>query len=94
MVAIDTLIERYGVEEMILATSALTRQQIVDIFSRYGLRQELNLRLSSGLFEIITTGLEVRQMAYAPLVSIHKVRMTGVDRVMKLASTMRSRFPV
>jgi exopolysaccharide biosynthesis polyprenyl glycosylphosphotransferase len=85
MVAVDTLIEKYGVEEMILATSALTRQQIVDIFSRYGLRQELNLRLSSGLFEIITTGLEVRQMAYAPLVSIHKVRMTGVDRVMKLA---------
>jgi exopolysaccharide biosynthesis polyprenyl glycosylphosphotransferase len=85
MAAIDTLIEKYGVEEMILATSALKRQQIVDIFSHYGLRQELNLRLSSGLFEIITTGLEVRQMAYAPLVSIHKVRMTGVDRVMKLA---------
>jgi exopolysaccharide biosynthesis polyprenyl glycosylphosphotransferase len=81
----DTLIEKYGVEEVVLATSALTRQQIVDIFSRYGLRQDLNLRFSSGLFELITTGLEVRQMAYAPLVSIQKVRMTGVDRVMKLA---------
>jgi exopolysaccharide biosynthesis polyprenyl glycosylphosphotransferase len=81
----DTLIERYGVEEVVLATSALTRQQIVDIFSRYGLRQDLNLRFSSGLFELITTGLEVRQMAYAPLVSIQKVRMTGVDRAMKLA---------
>ncbi|MDT8306168.1 MAG: sugar transferase [Anaerolineae bacterium] len=82
---IDEVIEKYGVEEMVLATSALTRQQIVDIFSHYGLRQELNLRLSSGLFEIITTGLEIRQMAYAPLVSIHKVRLTGVDRVLKLA---------
>jgi exopolysaccharide biosynthesis polyprenyl glycosylphosphotransferase len=84
MDAVDYLTDKYGVEEMILATSALTRQQIVDIFSLYGLRQEMNLRLSSGLFEIITTGLEVREMAYAPLVSIHKVRMTGVDRVMKL----------
>lgn len=84
MAVIDDLIEKYGVEEMILATSALTRQQIVDVFSHYGLRQELNLRLSSGLFEIITTGLEVRQMAYAPLVSIHKVRLTGVDRILKL----------
>lgn len=82
--SVDNYIDKYGVEEMILATSALSRQQIVDIFSRYGLRPELNLRLSSGLFEIITTGLEVREMAYAPLVSIHKVRMTGVDRVLKL----------
>src|SRR5690606_2465733 len=81
---IDAFIDRYGVEEIILATSALTRQQIVEVFSRYGLRHGLNLRLSSGLFEIITTGLEVREMAYTPLVSIHKVRLTGIDRVFKL----------
>jgi exopolysaccharide biosynthesis polyprenyl glycosylphosphotransferase len=84
MDAVDYLLAKYDVEEMVLATSALSRQQIVDIFSLYGLRPGLNLRLSSGLFEIITTGLEVREMAYAPLVRIHKVRMTGVDRVMKL----------
>jgi exopolysaccharide biosynthesis polyprenyl glycosylphosphotransferase len=85
MDSVDELIARYDVEELILATSAVTRQQIVDIFSHYGLRPHLNLRLSSGLFEIITTGLEVREMAYAPLVSIHKVRMTGVERVLKMA---------
>lgn len=82
---IDDYIARYGVEEIILATSALSRQQIVEVFSRYGLCDGLNLRLSSGLFEIITTGLEVREMAYAPLVSIHKVRLTGVDRAFKMA---------
>jgi len=82
---IDELIRRYDVEEMILVTSALSRDEITAIFKRYGLMDGLNLRMSSGLFEIITTGLEVKEMAYVPLVSVHKVRLTGLDRFLKLA---------
>lgn len=82
---LDELINRYNIEELILATSALTRNEIVDIFRRYGMIDGLNLRLSSGLFEVVTTGLEVKEMAYTPLVSIHKVRLTGLDRLLKLA---------
>ena len=81
---IDELIRRYDVEEMILVTSALSRDEITAIFKRYGLMDGLNLRLSSGLFEIITTGLEVKEMAYVPLVSVNKVRLTGLDRFLKL----------
>lgn len=81
---LDQLIGQHNVEELILATSALTRQQIVDIFSRYGMREDLNVRLSSGLFEIITTGLEVKEMAYVPLVRVNKVRLTGADHILKL----------
>ncbi len=80
---LDELIERHGTEELILATSALSRQQIVQIFSRYGLRDDLNLRLSSGLFEIITTGLEVKEMAFVPLVRVNKARLTGADLALK-----------
>jgi len=82
---IDELIRRYHVEEMILVTSALSRDEITAIFKRYGLMDGLNLRMSSGLFEIITTGLEIKEMAYVPLVSVHKVRLTGLDRFLKLA---------
>lgn len=82
---LDELIARYDIEELILATSALTRAEIVAIFRRYGMVDGLSLRLSSGLFEVVTTGLEVKEMAYTPLVSIHKVRLTGLDKVLKLA---------
>lgn len=81
---LDGLIERFGVEEIIIATSALTRADMLDIFRRYGMDTRLNLRLSSGLFEIITTGLEVKEMAYVPLVRVNRVRLTGSDRIMKL----------
>lgn len=82
---IEQFIHTYQVEEMVIATSALTRDDMLPIFKRYGLREGLNLRLSSGLFEIITTGLEVKEMACTPLVRVQHVRLTGFDRICKLA---------
>ena len=81
---LDHLIDRYNIGELILATSALTRQDIVNLFQRYGFRKELSLRLSSGLFEMITTGLEVKAIGTVPLVGIQQLRMTGSDRMLKL----------
>ena len=83
--SVDSLISRYGVEEMVLATGALTRNQIVAAFKRYGVSGQVNLRMSSGLFEIITTGLQVRELAAVPLVGVNRMRLTGVEQGMKFA---------
>jgi lipopolysaccharide/colanic/teichoic acid biosynthesis glycosyltransferase len=57
---------------------------MLDIFERYGLIDGLNLRMSSGLFEVITTGLEVKELAFTSLYRVQKVRLTGLDRALKL----------
>jgi exopolysaccharide biosynthesis polyprenyl glycosylphosphotransferase len=80
------IIRQYGVTEVILAASAIsTRNNLVEIFRRYGISNEVTMRLSSGLYEIITTGLTIAHFAYTPLVSINKARLTGADRLLKLA---------
>lgn len=81
---LDQLIDRFNVEEIVIATSAMTRIEMLSIFKRYGLADGINLRLSSGLFEIITTGLEVKEMACTPLVRVQKARLTGADVAFKL----------
>jgi exopolysaccharide biosynthesis polyprenyl glycosylphosphotransferase len=82
---LDAIIEEHGVQEVILATSALSvRDSLLQLFRRYGVSSKINLRLSSGLYEIITTGLTVREFAYVPLVGINKVRLRGVDLTLKL----------
>ena len=81
---LDELIDRYDVEELILASSAISsRDRMLDIFQRYGIANGVNVRMSSGLYEIITTGLTVKEFAYVPLVGVNKVRLTGVDEVLK-----------
>jgi exopolysaccharide biosynthesis polyprenyl glycosylphosphotransferase len=80
---LDEIIDHYNVEELILSTSAFSRDELLTIFKDYGFSDKVNLRLSSGLFEVITTGLQVKEFAYVPLVKVNKVRLTGVDNTMK-----------
>ncbi len=40
--------------------------------------------MSTGLYEIITTGLQVKEEGMVPLVAINNVRLIGTDRIFKL----------
>jgi exopolysaccharide biosynthesis polyprenyl glycosylphosphotransferase len=78
------IIERYHVGEVILASSAFTtRDYLLDIFREYGMSDKVNIRMSSGLYEILATGLTVNEFAYVPLVYVNKVRLTGTDNFVK-----------
>lgn len=80
---LDDLVERLHIGELILATSALSQEQILSIFKRYGVSPNVNMRLSSGLFEVITTGLELKEVASVPLLRINQARLTGTDWLVK-----------
>jgi exopolysaccharide biosynthesis polyprenyl glycosylphosphotransferase len=81
---LDDIIERYDVGEIILASSAIsTRDYLLEIFRKYGVSDKVNIRMSSGLYEVLTTGLTVSEFAYVPLVYVNKVRLTGVDNFIK-----------
>jgi exopolysaccharide biosynthesis polyprenyl glycosylphosphotransferase len=81
---LDWIIKTYEVEELILASSAYSsRDALVDIFKTYGVSDKLQVRMSSGLYEVITTGLTVNEIAYVPLVHVNKVRLTGIDNAIK-----------
>lgn len=79
------LIQKYNVGELILATSAISsRNKQLEIFKKYGISSDVCVRMSSGLYEIITTGMTVSEFAYVPLVTINKARLTGLDEVLKM----------
>lgn len=81
---IDEVVEAQKVEEIILASSAIsTRDKVMEIFQNYGVASNVNVRLSSGLYEIITTGLSVQEIASVPMFSINQVRLTGMDVFLK-----------
>lgn len=80
---IEELVRKHNVEELVIATSALSREAILVVFELYGLRSDIQLRFSSGLFEILTTGLDVKEVAYIPLIELNRARLTGVELVIK-----------
>jgi exopolysaccharide biosynthesis polyprenyl glycosylphosphotransferase len=81
---IGKIIEDYNIGEVILASSAFSAHDyLLDIFRTYGISERVNLRMSSGLYEILTTGLTINEFAYVPLVYVNKVRLAGMDNVLK-----------
>jgi exopolysaccharide biosynthesis polyprenyl glycosylphosphotransferase len=77
------LAAKHGIQEIVVARSAHGPEKILKIFNQVGVAPGVNLRLSSGLYETITTGLHVREIASVPLVRMNKVRLTGTDQVIK-----------
>lgn len=83
MSTLPTLVEEHEVEELILTTSALSSQEILDIFRRYGAYGRVNVRLSSGLFDVITTGLQIKSLGYVPLITVNKMRLSRTEEFLK-----------
>ena len=80
---LEALIRSHGISQLILTSSALTQAQIIGLFTRFGTSPNVDLLLSSGLYEILTTGLTIRADGAVPLVEINKVRLTGMDQILK-----------
>lgn len=81
--AIQNIIKRYGVKELIVSSTALSRTELLELFQTFGVAEDLTIRLSSGLYEMITTGVEVQDVGNVPLMSLNKARLTGNEVVMK-----------
>ena len=82
---LEHLVELYAVEDLVIATTAVSRQDLLDLYSTFGHDERVQLRLSSGLFEILTTGIQVQDVGGIPLMSVHRVRITGLDAILKAA---------
>ncbi len=80
------LIQEYGVRELIVAGTALPREQLLDLFRTFSNdNHHVTIRLSSGLFEILTTGMRLRKVGFVPLVTLERTRITGMDAILKRA---------
>lgn len=79
------------VDEVIIASTALSRRQLLALVQVLH-SANISARLSSGLYEILTTGLEVHNAGNVPLLSVNKLRLTGSDvflkRVLDLAGAI------
>ena len=80
----EALVERFGIERMIIATSGVQRDNLLDLFRRFVNSETVSLWMSSGMYEILTTGVRMQDVGSVPLVSVNRVRLTGINVVMKM----------
>ena len=68
---------------LIVIPTALHREDLLSIYRDWGAEKKLRIHLSSGLYELFTTGVQVREIGRIPLMCLNRMRITGTDALMK-----------
>jgi exopolysaccharide biosynthesis polyprenyl glycosylphosphotransferase len=79
----ESLVDRFGIERLIVATSGVQRDNLLDLFRRYVNSEAVSVWLSSGMYEILTTGVKVQDVGSVPMVSVNRVRLNGINVFLK-----------
>ncbi len=82
---LDSLIQSLEVEELIVIPTALRREELLDIYRDWGTDSRVRISLSSGLYELFTTGAQVREIGFVPMMSLNRTRITGINAWLKTA---------
>jgi exopolysaccharide biosynthesis polyprenyl glycosylphosphotransferase len=80
---IDTIVAFHQANEVIVATSSVGRDQLLALFERLQPLPLVTLRLSSGVYEVVTTGVEVKTVASIPLVTLTRFRLSPLEATLK-----------
>lgn len=78
------LIQTHGIEEVIVAPTALSRNQLLQTTLRLSSMPAVKMSLSSGLYEIFTTRMQVSTRNAVSLMSLNRMRLEPLEMVLKL----------
>jgi exopolysaccharide biosynthesis polyprenyl glycosylphosphotransferase len=68
-----------GIQELVVSSSSLHRDELFALYAQVHGVPGLELRLSTGLFELLTTGVQVRIAGVLPLIGLKKLRLSNTE---------------
>jgi len=80
---LQDVVHSWEATEVVVAMTAVRRDELLELYRSLGNATDVEIRLSSGLYEVLTTGVRVQEVAYVPLVTPQRTRITGVDAFLK-----------
>lgn len=78
-----TQVKQHGIDTVVIANTAMMRDRLLSVYSTLDTFQDVEVRLASGLFELLTTGVRVREEGFVPLLVLNKTRITGAHLILK-----------
>ncbi len=81
--AFQQLVAQYSADAVIIADTSLVRDRMTTVYGAMETLNQLDVRLSPGLFDLLTIGVQVREQANVPLLCLNKTRITGLHALGK-----------
>jgi len=77
-------LDAHHIEEVVIATTAMDDEQLVRVSQQLTTHHGgMRMRLSSGLYEVFTTGMDVTTRNSVPLMSLKRLRLSHVETLLK-----------
>jgi lipopolysaccharide/colanic/teichoic acid biosynthesis glycosyltransferase len=81
---LDRLVHELDIGGVVVVPDALAWESFQEIIREAAARRNgLEIKLSPGFYEILTTGVKVDYSTFVPLLTVDRVRITGIDAVLK-----------
>lgn len=80
---LPSVLERTCISDVIIASTALSREQRLTTALRLAEMPSVNMSISSGLYEIFTTGVQVTTRNSVPLLQMNRLRLDPLEMVLK-----------
>ncbi|MEZ4683721.1 MAG: sugar transferase [Caldilineaceae bacterium] len=77
------MVEQLGAEEIVVASTALTRTQLLETTLQLAAMPQVRMALSSGLYEIFTTNVQVSTHNAVPLLTLNRLRLDPIEMIIK-----------
>lgn len=83
---LSEILREHHIEEVVIATTALHDDRLVEVSQELNSQHDdVRMRLSSGLYEVFTTGMDVTTRNSVPLMSLKRLRLSRIETLLKTA---------
>src|SRR5574341_2457612 len=83
--ALDQILEDTGAHEIIIVPTATAWESFQDLVRRMSSMNGYTVRLAPGSRDLLATTMRAHTMASIPMLTVERVRITGLDRILKSA---------
>ncbi len=79
----EDILDQLQPRELVVATTAVSREELIELFEVVNRMPQVRMRLSSGLFELLTTGVTVKTLGRLPVLSLNGLRLNRGEILVK-----------
>jgi exopolysaccharide biosynthesis polyprenyl glycosylphosphotransferase len=80
---LDAIVEKLRITELVVPSSSFHREDLIKLHKEINKIPRLELRLATGLFELLTTGVQIRTAGVVPLICLKKLRLSLAELCIK-----------
>jgi exopolysaccharide biosynthesis polyprenyl glycosylphosphotransferase len=80
---LEVIVKEHELAELVISPAALPREEVIALYMLALKIPGLELRLATGLFELLTTGIQVQPAGIVPLIHVRKLRLSYMELFIK-----------